>query len=103
LIGSNTSSHHFFYAAVDVESVLIRHPQLRSGWLGLGPLVHRPDGAALVEPFAALVREVSRRLSHPPSASPSRWTASSSKPLGRVSRILRLGFGRHHRCMIATI
>ena len=23
--------------------------------------------------------------------------------LGRVSRILRLGFGRHHRCMIATI
>lgn len=30
-------------------------------------------------------------------------TMSYWRHLGRVSRILRLGFGRHHRCMIATI
>jgi transposase len=34
---------------------------------------------------------------------PHLWATALHDELGRVSRILRLGFGRHHRCMIATI
>jgi hypothetical protein len=45
--------------------------------------------------------ETSARIRH--RLRPQELSSRCRIVLGRVSRILRLGFGRHHRCMIATI
>lgn len=65
MLGASTASHHFFFAAVDVDRVLARHVDLAPLWSGAGPMLHRADAAALVEPFTGLVREVANRLELP--------------------------------------
>lgn len=63
LVEHSRRRHHFFYAALDLERVAERQPQLVQGWRGAGVL-HAPQGSSLEVPFRRLVREVSHRLAH---------------------------------------
>ena len=49
--------HHFYYAAIRLESVFGRHPSLRRLWSG-HTLVYRPNVESVEAPFRQLVREV---------------------------------------------
>lgn len=54
------SRHHFFYAALDVETAaapLAGGPELLAPWRA-GRVLHTPDGDSLAVPFRTLVREV---------------------------------------------
>lgn len=50
--------HHFLYAAINLDVVWQRQPDLRVHWTQ--PLVHRQGSEALTAPFRALLREASQ-------------------------------------------
>ncbi len=55
--------HHFFFAAIDLNTILIRLPYLAPLWRR-ETIVFLPPGAALLAPFRQLIREVSLTLPH---------------------------------------
>lgn len=56
------TSHHYLYAAIDLNAVWQRQPELRPLWNT--PVVHRRGAESLVAPFRALAREASRERPH---------------------------------------
>lgn len=50
-------SHHFYFAAIDVEPVVRRQPRLAQCWQR-PTVVHRADAGAVVDAFGQLVTEV---------------------------------------------
>ncbi len=53
--------HHFFFAAVDLDAILSRRPELAPPWPHV-EVVRRANGEALLAPFRQLIREVSLDL-----------------------------------------
>lgn len=56
------SRHHFLYAAINLDGVWARQPELRLHWTQA--LVHRRGSESLTAPFRALIREASRERPH---------------------------------------
>lgn len=57
------SKHHFFFAAVDLNVVFGRHPELAASWRGRDA-VWTPRGESVHEPFRQLMREISLDSPH---------------------------------------
>jgi AraC-like DNA-binding protein/quercetin dioxygenase-like cupin family protein len=55
--------HHFLFAAINLPVVLERHPDFAPLWAN-HDVIYRPHSEALLDPFRAIVREVSRDLPH---------------------------------------
>ncbi|MGI8769379.1 MAG: AraC family ligand binding domain-containing protein [Propionibacteriaceae bacterium] len=56
-----TASVHFYFAAVDLGTVLTRQPALAASWSTLPTAVHHPHSQALTYPFEQLVQELTAR------------------------------------------
>ena len=54
-------NHHFYFAAVNVATVLARRPALGPAWQQVPPVVHRADGQLLTGAFDQLIRELTAR------------------------------------------
>ena len=63
LMKARELKHHFFFAAIDLATVLTRLPTLEAEWRR-DTIICVPDGEALVTPFRQLIREVSLSLPH---------------------------------------
>jgi AraC-like DNA-binding protein len=59
-------NHHFYFAAIDVATVLSRRRSLAAAWRQRPHVLHRADGHALADPFEHLVQEVSARSEFAP-------------------------------------
>lgn len=51
-------NHHFYFAAIDMATMLARMPTLAAVWQQVPTVVHCPDGHLLTDPFAQLIREL---------------------------------------------
>lgn len=60
------SRHHFLYAAINLDAVWQRQPELREHWTQ--PLIHRHGAEALTAPFRALIREATGERPHAAAA-----------------------------------
>jgi AraC-like DNA-binding protein len=56
-----SGSHHFYFAAIDLEPVARRHPGLPVNW---PKAVQHHETADLADPFAQLIRELTTRHEH---------------------------------------
>jgi AraC-like DNA-binding protein len=54
-------NHHFYFAAINVATVLARRPALAPAWQNVPPVVHRADGQLLAGSFDQLIRELTAR------------------------------------------
>ena len=61
LVLTPDSRHHFYFCAVDVESVLVSKPELLSIWRD-DRVVEAPDARSLLTPFQTLAREITLDL-----------------------------------------
>lgn len=50
-------NHHFYFAALDVATVLSRRRTLATAWQQVPPVIHSADGHPLADPFEQLIRE----------------------------------------------
>lgn len=55
--------HHYYYAAIDLEAVFVRHSALRLLWRNHS-VVYRPNAEAVGTPFGQLIREVALAQPH---------------------------------------
>lgn len=53
--------HHFFFAAIDLNVVSVRHPEVSAAWQGR-EVVFARQAESLVPPFRQLIREISLDL-----------------------------------------
>lgn len=57
-------SHHFYYAGIEVATVVRRHPTLAKQWQRAPATIHRVDAEPLAAPFEQLMRELAVDLTH---------------------------------------
>jgi AraC-like DNA-binding protein len=62
MVDRPAANHHFYFAAVDLQSVLRRHQQLAPLWKEPPPVIHRQQAHTVSAPFADLTRELTARL-----------------------------------------
>lgn len=65
LVDRPAHSHHFFYAAFDLDAVLAHQPALRSAWATPRGFRHVSGGERLLPAFQTLARELALRMPFP--------------------------------------
>lgn len=65
LITPTDGNHHFYFAAFDLPTVLLRHPALAAAWADQPESIHCQATSALPEAFAALTRELTFHQPYP--------------------------------------
>jgi AraC-like DNA-binding protein/mannose-6-phosphate isomerase-like protein (cupin superfamily) len=55
-------NHHFYFAAIDIPTVVRRHGSLAGRWDRPPSVIHRGQAHSVAAPFAELTRELSARL-----------------------------------------
>jgi AraC-like DNA-binding protein len=62
MVDRPAANHHFYFAAIDLQSVLQRQQPLARLWTRSPPVIHRRQGHTVSGPFADLTRELTTRL-----------------------------------------